>query len=73
MVLLNHNKTVLWQMIPQRKARNPVLQILDSRNLALKKEGAEYPENYLWQSFDYPSDSLLPGMKLGKDLRNGLD
>ncbi|GKV42583.1 hypothetical protein SLEP1_g49966 [Rubroshorea leprosula] len=28
---------------------------------------------YLWQSFDCPSNTLLPGMKLGWDLRTGLD
>ena len=24
-------------------------------------------ENFLWQSFDYPCDTLIPGMKLGTE------
>ena len=36
-------------------------RILDSGNLILI-EG----EKTLWQSFDYPTDTLLPGMKLGR-------
>ncbi|KAJ4979443.1 hypothetical protein NE237_010223 [Protea cynaroides] len=39
---------------------NTSATILDSGNLILK-DG----EKILWQSFDYPSDTFLPGMKLG--------
>ncbi|KAK9085000.1 hypothetical protein Sjap_025411 [Stephania japonica] len=44
--------------------------LLDSGNLAL------YDENrgdFLWQSFDYPTDTFLPGMKIGWNWKSGLD
>ncbi|TKY49014.1 G-type lectin S-receptor serine/threonine-protein kinase [Spatholobus suberectus] len=72
-VLLSHNKTVLWSVTPKTKPHKPVLQLLDSGNLVLRERHEEDQEKYLWQSFDYPCDTLLPGMKLGKDLRTGLD
>ncbi|XP_074346611.1 G-type lectin S-receptor-like serine/threonine-protein kinase At4g27290 [Apium graveolens] len=40
----------------------------------VKKAGDEPesgPENFVWQSFDYPGDTMLPGMKFGKDLVTG--
>ncbi|KAI9186452.1 hypothetical protein LWI28_017371 [Acer negundo] len=37
--------------------------LLDSGNLILKNQNSQV----LWQSFDYPTDTLLPGMKLGYD------
>uniref|UniRef100_A0A7N2LUT2 Receptor-like serine/threonine-protein kinase n=1 Tax=Quercus lobata TaxID=97700 RepID=A0A7N2LUT2_QUELO len=44
-------------------------QLLDSGNLqlVLNKTG-----EVLWQSFDYPTDTNLPNMKLGLDRRTGL-
>ncbi|XP_037484613.1 S-locus-specific glycoprotein S13-like [Triticum dicoccoides] len=49
----------------------PVAQLLDSGNLLL--QDASGTGSVLWQSFDYPSDTLLPGMKLGWHLATGLD
>ncbi|XP_004295782.1 PREDICTED: G-type lectin S-receptor-like serine/threonine-protein kinase At4g27290-like [Fragaria vesca subsp. vesca] len=76
LVLLNKNKTVFWSSNSTKQTQNisPVVQLLDNGNLILRdeKEGAN-AGNYLWQSFDYPSDTLLPGMKLGWDLRTRLN
>ena len=45
-----------------------MLQVLDSGNLVLRDGNSGTP---LWESFDYPSDTFLPGMKMGWDLRKG--
>nr|O64793.3 RecName: Full=G-type lectin S-receptor-like serine/threonine-protein kinase At1g67520; Flags: Precursor [Arabidopsis thaliana] len=48
--------------------RNTTLQLLDSGNLQLQEMDADGSmKRVLWQSFDYPTDTLLPGMKLGFD------
>ena len=73
LVLLNQNSTVAWSANSTEEARNPMVQLLDSGNLVLREENEENSENYLWQSFDYPSDTWLPGMKVGWDLRTGLE
>nr|POE76347.1 receptor-like serine/threonine-protein kinase sd1-8 [Quercus suber] len=72
LVLLSQNRTVAWSANSTKQAWNPIVQLLDSGNLVLREENEEDPENYLWQSFDHPSDTWLPGMKLGWDLRTGL-
>ena len=49
------------------------MQLLDSGNLALRDgEDVNSETNYLWQSFDYPSDTFLLNIKLGWDLKSGL-
>ncbi|KAB1215266.1 hypothetical protein CJ030_MR4G027353 [Morella rubra] len=73
LLLLSQNKTVIWSTSPPKLAQNLLLQLLDSGNLVLRDERSDKPEDYVWQSFDYPSDTLLPGMKCGWDLRRGLN
>ncbi|KAH0459763.1 hypothetical protein IEQ34_012577 [Dendrobium chrysotoxum] len=48
----------------------PSLKLLDSGNLVLTDGGSNA---IIWESFDYPSDTLLPNMKLGLDLRRHLE
>ncbi|KAL5802691.1 hypothetical protein ACOSQ4_030996 [Xanthoceras sorbifolium] len=62
-----------WSSNTSRMAKNPVVQLLDSGNLAVKDGNDDDPENFLWQSFDHPTDNLLPGMKLGRIFSTGLD
>jgi hypothetical protein len=76
LVLLNQNQTLLWSTNITTKVAisSPIVQLLDDGNLVLKNEKQNnVDENFLWQSFDYPSDTILPGMKAGWDKKKGLD
>ncbi|EPS70219.1 hypothetical protein M569_04543, partial [Genlisea aurea] len=46
-----------------------VAELLDDGNLIVRYESDA--GNYIWQSFDHPTDTLLPGMKLGWDSKTG--
>ncbi|CAL5441315.1 unnamed protein product [Camellia sinensis] len=50
-------------------------RLLDSGNLMLLFQGSDTKnESFVaWQSFDYPTNTLLPNMKLGLDRSTGLD
>ncbi|KAK9092238.1 hypothetical protein Syun_027149 [Stephania yunnanensis] len=45
-------------------------KLLDTGNLVLYD--GENNGDFLWQSFDYPTDTRLPGMKIGLNLKSGL-
>ncbi|KAF6160374.1 hypothetical protein GIB67_019143 [Kingdonia uniflora] len=71
LVLLNGTNSVIWSSSSSKhtKADDSVIaQLLDSDNLVLRYESNNDPENYIWQSFNYPLHSFLPGMKLGCNL-----
>ncbi|KAK8485014.1 hypothetical protein V6N12_019902 [Hibiscus sabdariffa] len=72
-VLQVQNTTAVWSTNSTVSVEDPVLQLLDSGNLVLRDGNDINPENHLWQSFDYPSDTMLPGMKIGVDLRTSFD
>ncbi|XP_022734147.1 G-type lectin S-receptor-like serine/threonine-protein kinase At4g27290 isoform X2 [Durio zibethinus] len=67
LLLSDNTNSIFWSSNTSRPPQNPVAQLLDSGNLVVR----DGDENILWQSFDYPSDTLLPGMKLGKDFITG--
>ncbi|MED6157126.1 hypothetical protein PIB30_020445 [Stylosanthes scabra] len=75
LVLSTKNQTLVWSANSTATAKTAVARLLDSGNLVLREDNKEddEEEGLLWQSFDYPCDTLLPGMKLGYDLRSGLD
>ncbi|KAK3219766.1 hypothetical protein Dsin_013736 [Dipteronia sinensis] len=53
-------------------ARNSSVTLVQSGNLVLHELYSNGSmKGMLWQSFDYPTDTLLPGMKLGINLQTG--
>ncbi|KAK1421236.1 hypothetical protein QVD17_23421 [Tagetes erecta] len=60
--LRNGNNMVVWST-NSSGSFSLVAQLLDTGNLVLQDQGV-----FIWQSFDYPRDTLLPGMRIGIDL-----
>ncbi|KAJ8525985.1 hypothetical protein K7X08_037204 [Anisodus acutangulus] len=71
LTLLNGSGRVIWSSNATRHMQNSVAQLLDIGNLVVRDAAEDKPDIYLWQSFDYPGDTALPGMKLGIDLKTG--
>ncbi|CAA7057963.1 unnamed protein product [Microthlaspi erraticum] len=62
----------LLELSSTETTRNTTLKLLDSGNLQLQEMDPDGSvRRVLWQSFDYPTDTLLPGMKLGFNVKTG--
>ncbi|XP_030517937.1 G-type lectin S-receptor-like serine/threonine-protein kinase At1g11330 [Rhodamnia argentea] len=72
-VLLSCNGSIVWCANTTEQALNTVLQLLDNGNLVLRDDKNGSLDTYAWQSFNYPTDTFLPEMRLGWDLKIGLD
>ncbi|KAK9268668.1 hypothetical protein L1049_000427 [Liquidambar formosana] len=70
--VLSHNESIIWSTNSSRLVQNPIAKLLESGNLVVKDAKDDNPENFLWQSFDYPCDTHLPGMKIGKNMVTGM-
>ncbi|XP_074574189.1 G-type lectin S-receptor-like serine/threonine-protein kinase At4g27290 [Curcuma longa] len=71
------NSTAVWSSgSPAPALENPVAQLLDDGNFVVREagdNGAE-EESFAWRSFDFPTDTQIPGMMMGRRrLRNGVD
>ncbi|XP_023766974.1 G-type lectin S-receptor-like serine/threonine-protein kinase At4g27290 [Lactuca sativa] len=69
--ILSGGNPIIWSsdLIVSTNNINPVAQLLDNGNLVVWENSRK--ENLIWQSFDFPGNTLLPGMKIGKDLTTG--
>ncbi|KAL7249458.1 hypothetical protein ACSBR1_011619 [Camellia fascicularis] len=74
LALLNGTGSVIWSAnVTRSTVQDPIGQLLESGNLVVRDANDDNPEHFLWQSFDHPCDTLLPGMKLGKNFVSGLE
>ncbi|KAK7312945.1 hypothetical protein VNO77_37214 [Canavalia gladiata] len=60
-VIVDESGTRIWSSNASTISHNPMLLLLDTGNLVVQNGSAG---NIVWQSFDYPGDTLLPGMVL---------
>jgi hypothetical protein len=58
-----------WSPVPGDGPPPAVAVLLDNGNLVVRDQANS--SRILWQSFDYPGDSLLPGARLGFDRDTG--
>jgi hypothetical protein len=76
LVLYSKNGTTHWSTNITTKSSTSsfIARLLGTGNLVLndEKENNSY-DVYLWQSFDYLTDTFLPGMKVGWNLTTGLN
>ncbi|KAK9025805.1 hypothetical protein V6N11_038660 [Hibiscus sabdariffa] len=71
--LLNGKHSLVWSSNMSKAARSPVVQLLESGNLVVKERNDNNLERTLWESFDYPGDSFLPEMKIGRNFITGFE
>ncbi|KAL5730616.1 hypothetical protein ACHQM5_003417 [Ranunculus cassubicifolius] len=72
-ILVNQTRRVIWSSNSSQNVEHPIVEFLESGNLVLRDSRNHDSRSYLWQSFDHPTDTLLPGMKLGWNRKTGTE
>ncbi|KAB5534396.1 hypothetical protein DKX38_017482 [Salix brachista] len=73
-VVDSKGRTPLWSTNISMSNANSTAKLLPSGNLVLVvKNNSGNSESIVWQSFDYPTDTILPGMRFGLDRETGLN
>ncbi|XP_039169209.1 G-type lectin S-receptor-like serine/threonine-protein kinase At1g61400 [Eucalyptus grandis] len=65
--LLDGRKNAIWSTNVMAKSNYSAAVLLDFGNLVLQDGNA----NKMWESFDEPTDTLLPNMKIGVNVKTG--
>ncbi|XP_072958451.1 receptor-like serine/threonine-protein kinase SD1-8 isoform X1 [Typha angustifolia] len=69
LVITTQNSSIIWSTEATGLTK-PIAKLLDTGNFVVQETAAG---GIAWQSFDYPTDTLLPGMKFGANLTTGLN
>lgn len=75
LVIRNASGDVVWLSANSSapSVNKPVGQLLDTGNFIVREETDGNPDNHIWQTFDFPTDTFLPGMKFGRNLVTDLE
>lgn len=69
LAIVENTDNVLWSSAQRGQGNTLIAKLLDSGNLIITNGDGDGLIS--WQSFDYPSDTLVAEMKLGFDKRSG--
>ncbi|ONK65694.1 uncharacterized protein A4U43_C07F39730 [Asparagus officinalis] len=74
LLITDGSSKVFWSSPSAMAVGKPVAQLLDTGNFVVRDSHKITDSNsFAWQSFDYPTNTLIPGMKLGWNLTSGLN
>ena len=62
LILTDQNNHTVWSS-NSSGAQIPVAELLESGNFVVREMANTNPESYIWQSFEFPSDTQLPGRR----------
>ncbi|XP_066349577.1 receptor-like serine/threonine-protein kinase SD1-8 [Miscanthus floridulus] len=71
--LLDGSGQTAWSSNTTGASASSVAQLLESGNLVVREQSSSPSADFQWQSFDHPSNTLLAGMRFGKNLKTGLE
>ncbi|KAM0952363.1 putative protein kinase RLK-Pelle-DLSV family [Dioscorea sansibarensis] len=71
LLISDQNSKVVWAS-NTANVTNPVAKLLNTGNLVVR-DLDDQERSFAWQGFDYPTDTLIAGMKVGVDLVTGLN
>ncbi|XP_042409457.1 G-type lectin S-receptor-like serine/threonine-protein kinase At4g27290 [Zingiber officinale] len=70
LTITDGNSTVVWSSDSQTALENPVAKLLNTGNFIVREARAADSDG-AWQSFEFPTDTCIPGMKVGWNLTSG--
>ncbi|KAL0772739.1 hypothetical protein Bca101_037890 [Brassica carinata] len=77
LVIVNQSGNIIWSssnavVHSPPKASSVVAEILSNGNFVLRYSDNNRGDSFLWESFDYPTDTLLPGSDSAKGVNRSL-